>query len=105
MAISLEDEHLAPEGEDVMAIDQSALVQRLLTAAEQSNFDECPGFFTEDAEYKIGNSEASIGFEAIRKGIQEIYASVGHTLRSMKHDMRNIWKVGGKIVLCQADVI
>lgn len=90
MAISLEDEDLAPEGEDVMAIAQSALVQRLLTAAESNNFDECLGFFTEDAEYKIGNSEPLIGVEAMQKGIQEIYASVGHILRSMKHDIRNI---------------
>lgn len=85
----------------MMTINYAAFIKKLLAEVESNNLDKYLSFFTDDAEYKIGNAEPLIGHQ----GIGELASSVSQTIQSVTHDIKNIWQVEDNIAVCQADVI
>jgi len=79
---------------------KSDLVRRLLSAVDTSDPDEYVSFFTDDAEYKIGNTEPVIG----KQGILNLSSTVMQTVKSVSHDIQNIWELGDTVI-CHVTVI
>jgi len=75
------------------------VVRRLMAAVELNASDEYVSHFTDDAVYKVGNAEAVVGPESIRR----LAASVIHLIEKVSHDVRNIWELGDTLI-CEMEL-
>jgi ketosteroid isomerase-like protein len=75
------------------------VVRRLMAAVELNASDEYVSYFTDDAVYKVGNAEAVVGPECIRR----LAASVIHLIEKVSHDVKNIWELGDTLI-CEMEL-
>ncbi len=75
------------------------IVRRLMAAVELNASDEYVSYFTDDAVYKVGNAEAVVGPESIRR----LAASVIHLIEKVSHDVKNIWELGDTLI-CEMEL-
>jgi len=75
------------------------VVRRLMAAVELNASDEYVSYFTDDAVYKVGNAEAVVGPESIRR----LAASVIHLIEKVSHDVKNIWELGDTLI-CEMEL-
>lgn len=83
-----------------MATDYTDIVMRLIAAVDSSDLEKYVTFFTNDAEYKVGNAEPVIG----PKGIRELVGSITQVIKSVSHEIKNIWEVEDAVI-CESNVM
>jgi ketosteroid isomerase-like protein len=76
-------------------------VQHLFKASEANNIQEYVRFFTDDAEYQIGNAQPIVG----PKAIEQLASDVMRTIQQVTHVIKSIWETADGTVVCHAQVM
>ena len=76
---------------------RAEIVKRFLTGTRSA--DEFAAYFTEDAFYRVGNSEPLIGRDRIR----ESAVRFRQMLKGISHEIKDIWEFGDTVV-CEIKV-
>jgi ketosteroid isomerase-like protein len=69
------------------------IVRRFLT--QTRSVDEFASYFTEDAFYRVGNTEPLIGRDRIRESSVRFRQAV----KSIVHDVKQIWEMGNTVIV------
>ena len=76
------------------------LVRRMFLAGESMHVERFAAFYTEDALYQFGNFPVARGPQGIIDTSQGFLAKVA----AVDHHIKNMWKVGEDVVVCEMDV-